>query len=63
MRWFRSLAAELFPSWHERRLLKQSKAADAKRGKLVSLQRALRSANTVETNRAQTSERRPSGRD
>jgi len=25
MKWFRSLAAELFPSWHERRLLKQLK--------------------------------------
>jgi hypothetical protein len=26
MRWLRSLAAELFPAWHERRLLRQLRA-------------------------------------
>ena len=60
MKWFRSLAAELFPSWHERRLLKRLKADPSKLDPLTRLQRTLASAEPVETGRPPASPRRGS---
>jgi hypothetical protein len=49
MKWFRSLAAELFPSWHERRLLRQLKGGNyASLDSLAKLQRTLEAANVDE---------------
>ena len=46
---FRSLAAELFPSWDERRLLRQLKGGNyASLDSLAKLQRTLEAANVAE---------------
>ena len=61
MQWFRSLAAELFPSWHERRLLKQLKGDNyASMNGLAKLRRAIDAADDVEADH--TSTRRLNGK-
>ena len=55
MQWFRSLAAELFPSWHERRLLKQLKGDNyASMNGLAKLRRAIDAADSVEADHTST---------
>jgi hypothetical protein len=52
MKWFRSLAAELFPWWHERRLLRRLKGDNyASLESMARLRRSLESAQLAEMER------------
>ena len=60
MKWLRSIAAELFPSWHEKRLLRQLKGDDYVRmDSMARLQSTLLSAKHAEEREETTVSRGP----